>query len=76
MITINLTTEDYILMKNLLIRITNQIEREPVNRHWIKDGQYMVNTRSGTRIDIVTNELSRQIGERSGSDDVNAFDTA
>lgn len=56
MITLELTTEEFIILSRIIKRAEKSSMKKNINPKWIKKDGCMVNTVTGTRIDIVTNK--------------------
>lgn len=56
MITVELTYEEYFIIKGIIDRVEKKRKRAPQKRKWIKQNGLMINTETGYAIDTVTNK--------------------
>lgn len=57
MVTIELTDEEFYIMKDIMQRIFIQKERKPRVRKWIKHDGCMINLATGSILDIASNKF-------------------
>lgn len=57
MVTIELTDEEFYLLKDIMQRIFKQKERKPRNKKWIKQDGLMINTKTGSMLDTASNKF-------------------
>lgn len=57
MITIELTDEEFYIMKDIMQRIIRNMERKPRVRKWIKHDGCMINLETGSILDIASNKF-------------------
>lgn len=57
MVTIELTDEEFYIMKDIMQRIIRQKERKPRARKWIKHDGCMINLKTGSMIDVSSNKF-------------------
>lgn len=57
MVTIELTDEEFYIMKSIMQRIVRNMERKPRARKWIKHDGCMINLQTGSILDITSNKF-------------------
>lgn len=57
MVTIELTDEEYFMLKEIMQRIFKQNERKPRYKKWIKKDGLMINIKTGAMLDTATNKI-------------------
>ena len=57
MVTIELTDEEFYIMKGIMMRIFKQKERKPITRKWVKHDGCMINLETGSMLDISSNKF-------------------
>lgn len=55
MITIELTYDEYFIIKDIFDRVEKQRKKLPKQKKWIKQNGLIVNTETGVAIDTATN---------------------
>lgn len=56
MITIELTTEEYVILSRIIKRAEQTMQHRSESPKWVKKDGCMINTITGTRIDLLTNK--------------------
>lgn len=56
MITIELTYDEYFMIKSIFERVERQRSKKPRKRKWVKHNGLAINTETGHAIDLITNK--------------------
>lgn len=57
MITLELTSDEYYMLINILERATKRTERKRIESAWIKQDGYIVNKYTGKKLNTTTNRF-------------------
>ena len=57
MITIELTDEEFYILRDIMQRIVLNLERKPRNRKWIRHDGCMINLETGSMLDTASNKF-------------------
>lgn len=57
MMTIELTDEEFYILRDIMQRIVRNLERHPRERKWIRHDGYIINLETGSMLDTASNKF-------------------